>query len=174
MQKLAMRGSSYLELLVALILVFILIAVALRALIRFSEDAEKTEVIAVVEQLEKALTNLTAEQLVANDMAALAGWHGANPINLLALKPENYAGEFTNLENRPGNGNWYFDSNRKRLLYGMKHKAALRVAEGAKRQLEYQLKFSYADINANGRFDADTDEPQGLRLESLNSYEWAD
>ena len=172
MEKTAKKSNSYLELILAITLVFVFIAVALKMLVRFAVDAEQMALEQVVQNLEKALTNLTAEHLVANDMAGLARWDGANPIKLLPLKPENYAGEFTNLENKPASGNWYYDHNRKKLIYNVKHDSYFVVHNGAKGQAEYQLKFIYADNNGNRLFDAKVDEAQGLRLESLNPYEW--
>jgi len=172
MTKVKERKNSYLELILAITLVFIFIAMALKMLVRFAVDAEQMAIMEVVQNLEKALTNLTAEHLVANDMAGLSRWDGKNPIKLLTIKPENYAGQYTNLENKPASGNWYFDSNLKKLIYGVKHKGYFKVQNGAKAQAEYQLKFIYADNNGNRQFDAKVDEAQGLRLVSLNPYEW--
>lgn len=170
--EMAEKRTSYLELIIAITLVFIFIAVALKMLVRFAVDAEQLAVAEVVQNLEKALTNLTAEHLLANEMAVLSRWDSANPIKLLSFKPENYAGEFTNLENKPAPGNWYFDSNRKRLIYGVKHQDYFLVQHGVNAQAEYQLKFIYTDNNGNRQFDIKVDEAQGLRLVSLNSYEW--
>lgn len=167
------RGYSYLELILAVTLVFIFIAVALKMLVKFAVDAEQVAMQEVLQSLDKAVMNLTAEQLLESDIAGLARWQGANPMELLAIKPENYAGEYGNPDTKPATGNWYYDYSNKTLVYGVKHDRYFVGAEGTKGQARYQLKFIFADNNGNRQFDPNHDEAQGLELVPEGKYEWA-
>jgi prepilin-type N-terminal cleavage/methylation domain-containing protein len=112
------RGFSLLELAVCTTVVAVLTGVLLERLLDYRERAE----LAAVEQLAGVLRSalvLKVGQLQArgkeSDIAALAG---KNPIDLLAEKPRNYAGEyFTPTAQQVAPGNWYFDLKTKTLVY---------------------------------------------------------
>lgn len=112
------RGFSLLELAVCTVVVAVLIGVLLQRLLDYRERAE----LAAVEQLAGVLRTalvLKVGQLQArgkeSEIALLAG---RNPIELLAEKPRNYAGEFfTPAPGQVEPGNWYFDLRTKTLVY---------------------------------------------------------
>lgn len=167
------RGFDYLELIAAVAVVFICVVLTLKISVKIAVEAEQDAMNAVVRSLESALTNLSTEYLLKNDAAGLHRWDRANPIRLLTIKPDNYAGRFSDRDNKPASGNWYFDKSHKRLVYAVVHsKSFSGIVEDGVAQARYQLRFIYADNNGNGRFDAGTDEAQELRLVPEQTYRW--
>ncbi|RSZ60096.1 type II secretion system protein [Massilia atriviolacea] len=135
------RGFSLLELAVCTVVVAVLIGVLLQRLLDYRERAE----MAAVEQLAGVLRTalaLKVGQLQArgreSDIASLAG---TNPIELLAEKPRNYAGEFfTPTAQQVAPGNWYFDRKTKSLVYLISKEK--KFPQGTVTRINFKVEFS--------------------------------
>jgi prepilin-type N-terminal cleavage/methylation domain-containing protein len=112
------QGFSLLEMAVCATVVALLIGVLLQRLLDYRERAE----LAAVEQLAGVLRTALVLKIGAltarGQEAQIAALAGQNPIDWLAEKPRNYAGEyFAPTAAEVGPGRWYFDRKTKTLVY---------------------------------------------------------
>jgi len=167
------RRVDYLELLVAVAVVAIGVATARYLSLQVAVTEERQAMEAVVMNLENALARVTADYLQDGNAAGLLRWDRANPMELLTIKPDNYAGRFSDRDNKPPKGNWYYDKNERQLVYSVVHRNHFQgLVEGRHVLARYQLRFLYNDHNGNGRFEAATEEAIGLRLQPEQDYRW--
>lgn len=112
------RGFSLLELAVCTVVVALLSGVLLQRLLDYRERAELASVEQLAGVLRSALVLKAGEFQARGRESEIASLVGKNPIDLLAEKPRNYAGEyFTPTEEQVTPGNWYFDLKTKTLVY---------------------------------------------------------
>lgn len=112
----AVRGSSWLEFSVALLLIGVFAAGLLRALLQAEQAAERSLFELTASNVRSALRMRIAELMAANQLAEMDHLVGANPVQLLQAPPARYLGE------QPGaitadEATWYFDRSRGELVY---------------------------------------------------------
>jgi prepilin-type N-terminal cleavage/methylation domain-containing protein len=165
------QGFSLLEMVIALTLIGILIAIAVDRLPVWQIEAERTAAEGVAGSLRSALGIKVASHIARNELAAIPGLEGSNPMAQLAEIPSNYAGE-----RRLGEaadvaaGQWYFDTTRGELVYRVRSGYAGSGSSVA--EVRYAVRLVFTDRNRNGRFDAGRDELEGVRLEQIEGYAW--
>ena len=158
----AMLSPKVFQLLLVLILIAILISVALTRLQSYQAGLEPLKVDEVTDQLQQGATRLKAEYWLQHNAAGLVVFNKANPIALLAEAPENYLGELRADETaKVKAGYWYFDLDRQLLVYRLKYP---QYFAGQPAEISYQLSFSFADSNNDGKFDPAADKALGLEL----------
>ncbi|HEX8610501.1 MAG TPA: prepilin-type N-terminal cleavage/methylation domain-containing protein [Telluria sp.] len=112
------RGFSLLEFAVCSVVVAVLTGVLLQRLLDYRERAELVAVEQLAGVLRTALVLKVGQLQARGREAEIPSLAGKNPIDLLAEKPRNYAGEyFTPTAEQVGPGNWYFDLKTKSLVY---------------------------------------------------------
>ena len=112
------RGFSLLELAVCTVVVALLTGVLLQRLLDYRERAEMVAVERLAGVLRTALVLKVGHLQARGREGEIASLAGKNPIELLAEKPRNYAGEyFSPTQEQVGPGNWYFDLRTKTLVY---------------------------------------------------------
>src|SRR5882672_459248 len=103
------RGFSLLELVVSLTLVAVLVGVFLDRALYYREQAEKSAMEQVAQDLRSSVNLRVAELALDNRFAELAQLPQQNPMDLLARKPQNYRGVLVGTgEQEVVTGNWYF------------------------------------------------------------------
>jgi prepilin-type N-terminal cleavage/methylation domain-containing protein len=112
------RGFSLLELIVSLTLIAVLIGVFLDRALYYREQAEKSAMEQVAQDLRSSVSLRVAELALENRFKELAALAADNPMELLARKPQNYRGVLAG----PGvrevvAGGWYFDKTSKEVVY---------------------------------------------------------
>lgn len=107
-----LRRFRRFEALVWLLVGMILLVVFLNKISFYTENAEERAVAITVSQLRAAVE---MHRLRSGATIAL---EGTNPMQLMAVRPTNYVGEFANLASAPQEpGTWFFDTESKRLVY---------------------------------------------------------
>ena len=99
--------------LVWLIVGLVLLAVFLGKIPFYTKSAEERAIEVTLSQLRAAV-----ELHRLRSSAAAGALAGSNPMQLLAVKPANYAGEFANIDSAPARpGTWFFDRQKRELVY---------------------------------------------------------
>ncbi|WP_317205629.1 hypothetical protein [Janthinobacterium sp.] len=111
-------GFTLFESAVAAIVVAVLGGVLLTRLLYYREQAELAAVERTAALLRVALTLRQGELYSSGKEAAVPGLAGQNPMEWLAEKPVNYAGEFyAPARGEIAGGQWYFDRTTRKLVY---------------------------------------------------------
>lgn len=115
-------GFSTFEFSIVALVLSVVAIVFYYKLLLYQEQGEKAAMERTVASIESAL-RMRHAQLFSMDKAgdiAILAQH--NPIDWLASKPANYIGVRTSpLAPKDARGVWYFDANRKVLVYAVKH-----------------------------------------------------
>jgi len=112
------RGASLLEFAVSLIVVAILGGLLLQRLWYYQGEAEQVALKMTVANIRSALEIKVAQAKLPGSSLDLTFLTEENPLNLLKVKPVNYAGElYSPSEEDIGAGNWCFDRSDKSLIY---------------------------------------------------------
>jgi hypothetical protein len=119
--------------------------------------------------LRSALHLQIADRLVKGKTGEFKQLADQNPMNWLAEKPKNYAGEY--YTPKPGMiaaGNWYFDLQDKDLVYLANNYAHLHTAAGEGNRLRFRTKLitNLPDVPGS------TPSVEGVVLEPAVSYSW--
>lgn len=112
------RGAGLLEFAVVAIVVGILAALLLQRLWYYQGEAEQVAVKMMVANIRSALEIKVAQAKLPGSSLDLTFLTEENPLNLLKVKPANYAGElYSPSKEDIGAGNWCFDRGDKSLIY---------------------------------------------------------
>lgn len=167
------RGFSLLELVVVIILVAILFLAAFDRLLPIRGDAEAAHVATVIGGLRSAIGLEAAARVTRDGLSALAGLEGINPVTLLQDWPDTYIGETANVDRTEiGPGTWYFDSSSEALVYQVRFPQYMKSESERPTELRWRVTLQYEDVDGSGRYEPESDRPQGLRLEPLDAHEW--
>ena len=167
------RGFSLLELVVVIVIISILLTVAVSRLLALQVDAERVAMETVAGTLRSAIGIKVAEHIVRQNIAGLKDLEGSNPMDRLAELPRNYLGELDGLDpSRLEDGNWYFDTRSRVLVYLVRNKGFFTGGLGDPPRAGFAIRLVYADRNSNGVFDPGVDSVEGLRLVAVAPYAW--
>jgi prepilin-type N-terminal cleavage/methylation domain-containing protein len=118
MSRARARGFTLFELLVVICIVAVLAQALLSRVAFYQEQAERAAMEQVVAALQSALTLNTASLMTGGRERDAGTLANENPMNWLAKKPANYAGEFFDPAPRTvAPGNWVFDLKSRDLIY---------------------------------------------------------
>jgi type II secretory pathway pseudopilin PulG len=137
----AQGGITFFESAVAAIIVGVLGAVLLTRLVYYQEQAELAAATRTANQLRAALALKLAHIYAGNRQAELPALAGQNPMEWLAEKPANYAGEYyAPARGEVAAGQWYFDRSGRKLVYLL---AEGKFFNGARpKALQFKVSFS--------------------------------
>lgn len=168
-----MRGFSFLELVVVIVIISVLLVVAISRLLALQVDAERVAMESVAGALRSALGIKVAHHIVKSDMRGLERLAGSNPMAQLAEVPVNYLGELAAPDPRKlPDGHWYFDTRDGTLVYLVRNKGFFEGGLAEPPRARFAIQLVYEDRNASGRYEPGVDEIQGLRLVPLEPYAW--
>ena len=167
------RGFTLLELVVVIIIVSFLAVIAIAKLLAIQVDAERVSMETVLGALRSAIGMTVAESIVRQDLRGLEALVGSNPMDRLAETPHNYLGAIDH-PNPAGfeDGNWYFDKDKRELVYLVRNKANFIGGVADPPQARFRIESAYRDRNGNKRFDSGIDTVEGLRLTPIEPYKW--
>ncbi len=167
-------GFTLLELLVVVCIVAVMAGLLVNRLQHYQRLAEKAALEQTVGILRSAL-HLRFAALIAKDRAGDAQYFiGQNPMNWLAERPANYAGEyFDQMPDEDVAGHWYFDLKERNLVYFVRNHAGTRGEDGPLPQLRFKTKLVLAagDFPITGK-QIDGKEIEGVVLEQIVPYAW--
>lgn len=168
------RGTSLLELLVLISLVLIFFTITIGRVWQLRTAAERTNIEQLIGTLKGALgTELAVSAIRRDAPLELAGYHHANPIQLLERPPKNYLGEFDTTPEEPAAGAWYFNRREGTLNYRVRFSDDFVGGNPDDPLLiRFQIRLDFDDRNRNGRYDPAIDTPRSLTLLSLDDYRW--
>ena len=163
------RGLTLIETLVVVIAVGIMAGLALQRLLPLIGKAEVVSFMSVRNQLDSALLMETAKRIAAGRSATVTELQGSNPMQLLLRPPDNYIGEvkFPDHDQMPKRS-WYFDKVADLLFYRIGDRERLKSDTN---RIAFQVRLSYRDANADGKYGAAADEFRGVMLHPLDGYE---
>lgn len=161
------QGFTLLEMIVVISIMGILGVVLAGRLQRYAAVAEKTSMEYTANQINTALTfefasRMTKGRREVQDMLAV------NPVKLLAQKPINYLGEYRDPPaGEEYEGHWYFDSERRELVYLVRRGDDFLPDSEGKKRVRYRVKLLF-------------DEPEpgapkqlvGAIIELIEPYKW--
>lgn len=112
------RGAGLLEFVVCIVVIAILGGLLLQRLWIYQGEAERAAVQMLVSNIRSALEIEAAQANLPGRSLDFTLLTEENPLNLLKVKPDNYAGEWYGPSAEDiGKGNWCFDRRDKTLLY---------------------------------------------------------
>lgn len=132
------RGGTWLERMVAIILIGIFVAVFLGRMLFYQEYAEKTAMELTVENIRTGLRYQTADLMLANRMSEIPTLADKNPINWLAERPANYLGELDSAPADEPKGQWYFDKRSWELVYTVNNRRHFESPDGRDYSVRYR------------------------------------
>lgn len=135
------RGFTLLEFAVCTVVVAVLTGVLLQRLLDYRERAEMAAVEQLAGVLRSALVLKVGQLQARGRESETALLVGQNPIEWLAEKPRNYAGEFfTPSAQQVEPGNWYFDLKTKSLVYLISKEK--KFPQGTAKRINFKVEFS--------------------------------
>lgn len=153
--KVRQRGFSLLELAVVVSIVGILAGMLLSRVNLFQDKAEIAAMENVVGVLRSALSMKAGQLIVQGRSAELSKLTTINPMDLLAQKPANYAGEYYSPQKvKISPGNWYFNRKEFLLVYIARTGATFQVA--TPQQYRYRIELIRDMDDARGPTPAET------------------
>lgn len=165
-------GFSYLELVFVIGLISVLMAFAVERLLGLRVEAERVAVEQMLGTLRSALGIKVAESILKNDFAAIRALERSNPMTRLAQPPHNYVGEVDEATAQIVEGQWYFDTRTRYLVYRVYSTDSFVSALAGPKRARFAVQLAYDDKDKNGVFDARRDEVAGVQLVSVEPYRW--
>ncbi len=157
-------GFTLFELIVVISIVGLLAAALLDRLRFYQELAEKAAMEQTVGIIRSAIHLKIAELISQGRISSIPGLARENPMNLLAEKPPNYAGEFAG-KAPSANGIWYYDSRDHLLVYRVEMGEHFSSPAGQKVRFRLQAL-------PGKRIGKDSIELNGLVLSQVDPYRW--
>lgn len=151
---------------IALALASILLGVFLDRAAYYQEFAEKATMEQVAMDVRSSVTLRVTELVVENRFAELRALPSQNPMDLLASKPQNYAGVVKHADsaNVPA-GHWAYDSESKEVLYYVDLGRYFVPDELGRKRVAWRVAPAAGSA-------VSSDGPQWMRFELVKPYQW--
>jgi prepilin-type N-terminal cleavage/methylation domain-containing protein len=163
-------GFTLIELAVVISIVAVSTGLLFQRALFYQEQAEKAAMEQTVGVVRSALHLQVASLIAKNKTDELPKLVERNPMEWLAEKPKNYAGEY--YAPTPGDvttGNWYFDLHGRNLIYLVKSKNHFMSGEKGRDVIRFQVRtVNSTEAQAHGP----THAIEGVILEQVVSYTW--
>lgn len=169
----ARRAFTLLELVIAIGIVGLLVALAINHLLSLRVEAERAALEQVVGGLRIAVLTKALSLVASARDLELSQLPESNPIDYLLEPPTGYLGEFDepNPKDMPP-GSWYFDRNRRLLVYRVRYGDRFCSSLGDPPRARFRVVLVYDDRNRSGAFEAGVDGVGGARLAPEEPYQW--
>lgn len=164
-----MRGFTMFEFSIAALVLSVVAIVLYHKLLLYQEQSEKAAMERTVVSIESALRMRHAQLFSmdrAGDISVLAQ---QNPIDWLVPKPANYIGVRRGpLAADSPRGVWYFDANRKVLVYAVKHDRHLKYPA---REIAFRIEPNYEN-SPKGSSGPSDNLAYGVSFGPIEAYQW--
>lgn len=166
-RKLCARGFVLLELVVALLIISVLIAVLLDRFRFYQEKAEQATMEYTLQAIKTGLQIRLAELIITRRQQEATQLEVENPTQWLSKMPADYAGDYSE---PPQSGAWYYDVPVRQLVYVPHNNTHLEVARtGGVKQLRFSIKIVKYHMVING---SQVDGVAAVRLVPVYPYRW--
>jgi general secretion pathway protein G len=160
------RGFSLLELVVSLTLAAVLVGVFLDRALYYREQAEKSAMEQVANDLRSSVNLRVAELTLENRFGELAALPAQNPMDLMVRKPQNYLGVLEGAGMQEVvTGNWYFDKTSKEVVYSIDLGHNFTPDEKGRKRVAWHVVLVAGD-------GPKQNQPQWARFELVQPYRW--
>jgi prepilin-type N-terminal cleavage/methylation domain-containing protein len=167
------RGFTLFELIIVVILVALLAGILLGRFLTYQEAAEKTAMEQTAGAIQSALTIQVAGLIARGSVADIPKLASVNPVNFLAQKPKNYAGEY--YEPAPGDipeESWYYDLQRKQLVYLVRRGEHFAPDSSGNKRVRYKTVVVYNEGFPFQSVKARKKDVGGVILTEVEPYKW--
>jgi general secretion pathway protein G len=163
------KGFTLVELLIVVSIVAILAGMLFSRVLFYQELAEKAAMQQVVSTLQTALVMEYGHRMASGMGQDLNNIVNENPMDWLAQKPGNYAGEFDGIKpNTAEPGNWMFDRSSHELIYLPDHAEYFTPAKEGVRWIRYHTRFTYESSSRSKNAKMLT----GVTFSPVEPYQW--
>ncbi len=165
------EGFTLIELVIVISLVAILAGMLLSRALVYQELAEKAAMQQVVSALQSALVLQYGHRMALGLGPEVNNIVNENPMEWLARKPNNYAGELKKV--RPGiieSGNWAFDVQSRELVYVPDHATYFAPAKDGLKWIRFRTRMIYE--NMPGNKNKGRKELTAVTFSPVEPYQW--
>lgn len=148
---LRIRGASRFELLVVLVIALVLLAGLLHRLREVQMAVERTAVISVLDTIRAGVWLEAAARIGTEGDGALARLETENPFPALHGAVPAYAGVIAGDYGNLQIGGWYFDAERKKILYRPRYSENFFTNEITSESVEFTIDAVYRESPSHGR-----------------------
>ena len=163
-------GATRMELAVSIAVVGILAAALLERLLYVEEYAEKTAMELTIANMQAGLRARIGNLLIEGQPSRIPTLAGANPVEFLDKHPDNYLGALEVSPDGRADGNWYFDINRRELVYTANN--TLHFVPSAYRDYTVRLRVMPVHAAANPGGGKPGAQQDWVALGVVNDYRW--
>jgi prepilin-type N-terminal cleavage/methylation domain-containing protein len=168
-------GFTLLELIVVICVISVLGVALLNRVQFYQRMAEKTAMEQTAQAIRSALGLRVVSLIAKNRIDKLPELAKQNPMNWLAQRPANYAGEYFGGKAKESvvAGQWYFDLKDRNLVYLVHNHSDFFVKSAVPVPIRFRTKLVYAAENFPGESGQVTGKPvEGVVLEQIDPYVW--
>jgi prepilin-type N-terminal cleavage/methylation domain-containing protein len=163
------RGFTLVELLIVISIVAIMAKMLLNRVFVYQEVVEKAAMQQVVSAVQSALVMEYGHRMASGTGTGLSSISNENPMDWLARRPPNYAGEFNNVNPAVIEaGNWVFDKGRHELIYLPNHAEYFVPAKNGVRWIRFHTRPVYEP----GFRGKGIKMLSGVAFSSVEPYQW--
>lgn len=164
------RGFTFLELVVVIAIISVLGVVALNRYYKLLVDVERTSMEHDLGVMRSAVSMQVAGHFVAGNLVGLQKLVAANPMDLLAEKPNNYLGVISHYDLKEiEKGSWFFDSKAGTLIYVVRNQLYFDTQLGEPPRARFKIQPVYSDREKGNK---KVPYISGLTLKALEPYRW--
>ncbi len=150
-----------------------LLVVFSQALEREMARAEEAMFRTVVAELNAMLVYKTAEKIAQNKKAEIKNFVNHNPMEWMASTPVNYSGIEEGDYANAVPGHWFFSEQEGTIVYRVINTDMIRIMGADETEfVRFRVALNYLDSNNNQQFDELRERLVGLKLASLQRYQW--
>jgi len=161
------RGFSFLELVVASVIICMLAVLLLNRLAFYQELAEKAALESMVRVVKTGLQIRLAELIISNRQSEAAALEAEDPMQWLDARPANYRGAY---REPPTRGIWYYDSAARQLVYVVNTGERLDVDTPAGgKQLRFHARLLKDRLRVGS---GEVERVTGVTLAPVRPYRW--
>ncbi len=165
------KGFTLIELVIVISLIAVLAGMLLSRVLVYQELAEKAAMQQVVSALQSSLLLQYGHRMTLGLGSELKDIVNENPMEWLALKPNNYSGEIKKI--RPGvidPGTWGFDTQTRELVYAPYHTTHFVTPKDGQKLIRFRTRLVYE--NMPGRKYKGSKELAGVTFSAIEPYQW--
>ncbi len=139
-------GFTLLELIVVVCIVAVIAGILLNRLRVYEEAAEKAAMQQTAAAIKSALQMRAASYMISGRDNEIENLRNENPVSWLQEHPANYAGEFyADAYARVKPGSWYFDLNRRELIYVINLGDNFKPGPDGRKRVRYRVRIGYEE-----------------------------
>ncbi len=164
------RGFSFLELVIVIAIISVLVIFALNRYTKLLVVVERTSMEHDLGVMRSAIGMQVAAYFLAGNLAELEQLTNSNPMDLLAEKPKNYLGSFSQSQAQQlEDGSWYYDTDSQALIYLVRNRSYFTSRLSGKKRARLKIYPVYSDKQQGNEKQSYL---SGLELRAMEPFAW--